>query len=85
MLKTPLKWRGIDLPAALIRIEQVFGNETHGWNVSAVIYASQEAFDAKEPAIEPMNLMVPYVAGKDPFALGYAELQKKYPEAVVTK
>lgn len=78
-----LKWRGVDLPKALIRIEQVFGNETQGWNISVNTYADKAAYDGKELAIEQTNLMLTYVAGEDPFVLGYAELQKKYPEAIV--
>lgn len=80
-LQTVLNFKGINLPAAYIRVDRIFGGKCEGWNSVIGVYASAEAA-ADQPPLETYNQSAEYVAEENPIALVYEALKLKYPEAV---
>lgn len=80
-LQTELNFKGINLPAAYIRVDRVFGGKREGWNSVVGVYASAEAAADQSP-LETYNQPAEYVAEENPLSLVYSALKTKYPEAV---
>lgn len=80
-LQTELNFKGINISAAYIRVDRVFGGKREGWNSVVGVYASAEAAADQQP-LETYNQPAGYVAEENPIALIYAALKTKYPEAV---
>lgn len=80
-LQTALNFKGIDLPAAYVRVDRIFGGKREGWNSVVGVYASAEAAADQQP-LETYNQATEYVAEASPIALVYAALKLKYPAAV---
>mgnify|MGYP000417383661 CR=1 FL=1 len=53
-LQTALNFKGIDLPAAYVRVDRIFGGKCEGWNSVVGVYASAEAA-ADQPQLETYN------------------------------
>lgn len=80
-LQTALNFKGIDLPAAYVRVDRIFGGKREGWNSVVGVYASAEAAADQQP-LETFNQAAEYVAQANQLALVYAALKLKYPAAV---
>lgn len=80
-LQTHFNFKGIDIPAAYLRVDRVFGGKRAGWNSVVGVYASASAAADQQP-LEQFNQAAEYVAEEPPHLLIYAALKDKYPEAV---
>ncbi|MDR3414226.1 MAG: hypothetical protein P4L87_25240 [Formivibrio sp.] len=78
---TPLNYRGIDLPAAYIRVNRVFGGKREGWNSVVGIYANQAAAADQAP-LEEFNQAAAYSPDNlNAIDLVYLALKVTYPAA----
>ena len=80
-LQTVLNFTGIDLAAAYIRVDRIFGGKREGWNSVVGVYANAEAAVDQQP-LETYNQAADYVAEANPLGLIYTALAQKYPDAV---
>lgn len=80
-LSTNIKFKGVALPSAYIRVDRVFGGKKEGWNSVVGVYASSESAETESP-LETFNQPTAYVAEENPLALIYTALKEKYPEVV---
>ena len=53
-LSANIKFKGIALPSAYIRVDRVFGGKKEGWNSVVGVYASSESAETESP-LETFN------------------------------
>lgn len=67
--------RGVELPAAYVRVERVFGGKHEGWSCLASVYASQQAAAGGAAPLEQFNHAADYAMGVEPYGRLYAAIK----------
>ena len=69
-IKKAIKFKGLSIKDAYVRVDRIFGGKREGWNSVVAIYASAESSVTDEP-IETFNVTAPYVEGELPYVAIY--------------